>query len=151
MTTKHLLLTSAALVVGVSAGLLVVPARAQFGAPDAPPLQPNGAPAGGPIQLQNPHPFEGFGRGSSPLAPIGQPGGTQGTPPPPPPATMATDDSYLFILRDDALFQFDKKTLTLLKTVQLPRLTPPAPPDAANGVHSRTSPPLLKRSSRVEF
>lgn len=75
----------------------------------------------------------------------------------PPPVSMFADERYLFILRGDTLMQFDKKTLALLKSVELPRpamTDAPFPPDIRGGqgganpegqMRSQTSPPLLKR------
>ncbi len=90
----------------------------------------------------------------------GRPDFPGGNPMPMPalPVSMFADERYLFILRGDTLMQFDKKTLTLLKSVELPRPSVAAPPmlfPAAGGqggaptpdgqVRARTSPPLLKR------
>lgn len=99
---------------------------------------------GGPIELRNPHrrATEGVA-GSSPLGSGGQTGGIPGfsggggfgyvpgfqpTPPTPivasPSAAMLADGPYLFSLRGDSLFQFDKKTLKLLNSAPLPHPTP---------------------------
>lgn len=149
------------------------PASDDRRAPDDGPPQ-----VGGPIQLQNPH-RRGDGRG--PMMAGGRSGGSSGNFPgalgdgfndgrtgffgdstmpmvAPSPVSMFADDRYLFILRGDTLMQFDKKTLTLLKSVELPRPTvndAPLPFVGGYGqggasvpsgqLRSQTSPPLLRR------
>lgn len=169
---------------------LSVPAWSQpQGAPPPPPaadnrLAPDDGPpqVGGPIRLQNPHrrgeamggPMMG-GQGGG-IMPFGQGGNTVPFPsannrfgsmmdntmpmPAPPPVSMFADERYLFILRGDTLMQFDKKSLILLKSVELPRplvVTPSTPFSGVPGisgqggaltpdgqVRSQTSPPLLR-------
>ena len=111
-----------------------------------------GPDGGGPIQLQNPHrrgqgQGQGQGRGGmmggSGYGPMmGGPGAMMA----PPPVSMFADERFLFIVRGDTLMQFDKKSLTLLKSVELPRPLPPVQLDANPQMRSRTSPPLLRRN-----
>ncbi len=105
--------------------------------------QPNPS---GPVQLHNPHRggdggLGGGGGGFSggfgysgpgsfgPESPIPAPMQA----PPQPPVTMLADGAYLFILRGNTLMQFDKKTLRLLNSVELPHPT--------NGVEAYDGPP----------
>ena len=83
----------------------------------------------------------GFAGGPTPLPPgQGFPGEGPTGMPPAPPVTMLADGAYLFILRGDTLMQFDKKTLRLLNSVELPHPAPPAPNDIA----THTAPPLRR-------
>lgn len=152
---------------------LSVPAWSQPQGPPPPPASgdrptpDDGLPqVGGPIQLQNPH-RRGDGRGPLMGGGFGRSGAMPWRENPafapaaglPVPVSMFADERYLFILRGDTLMQFDKKTLALLKSVELPRPPLPmaSPPaflggfgqggaSASDGqLRSRTSPPLLKR------
>ena len=122
--------------------------------------QPN---PGGPVQLHNPHNsaaggFMGGGGvagGGGGLAGGGgvgggMPGGQFGQgffsaspmqAPPTPPATMLSDGAFLFILRGDTLMQFDKKTLTLLRSVELPHPVAPQRDPSAHNAPPRQLPP----------
>ncbi|RYX83562.1 hypothetical protein EON83_14275 [bacterium] len=106
---------------------------------------------GGPIQLRNPH-----RRGTD--TPTGEAGNTTEVAPlfsisggklvplaslAPPAVAMHTDGPYLFVLRGDSLYQFDKKTLKLINSTELPRpVAPPTPAPAQGELKSNTSPPL---------
>ncbi len=120
--------------------------------------QPN---PGDPVQLRNPRRGGGgFGGGGNgfggnngngfgvPGAPNngyygGNPAFNAPAPTPPtPPVSMFVDGPHLFILRGDTLMQFDKKTLKLLNSVELPRPAPPAPSSTQGDVKTHTAPPL---------
>lgn len=111
----------------------------------------------GPIQLQNPDRRNGQmgGNGDGRFPGDRSNGGIYLRPPveAQPPVSMFADDRYLFVLRGDTLMQFDKRSLVLIKSVELPRtltstrisgLTPQVEPDGQ--LRSRTSPPLLRRN-----
>ncbi len=68
--------------------------------------------------------------------------------PPAPSVSMFVDGLFLFILRGDTLMQFDKKTLRLLNSVELPRPTASAP--TGGELKSHTAPPLRPGGLRVE-
>ncbi|BCM94169.1 hypothetical protein IAD21_06072 [Abditibacteriota bacterium] len=112
---------------------------------------------GGPIQLRNPNRRGGdMGPGGLGGMMPGAPGnGYYGgnpafntdvpiAPTTPPSVAMFADGAYLFVLRGDTLFQFDKKTLKLLNSTELPRpiVTNPAPATTQDDVRTQTSPPL---------
>jgi len=149
---KHLLLAGLALAI-------VVPAWSQLQPQNRPPAPPdeNGRgdgppqagepPVGGPIQLR--HPRRGADDNGPPMddrTGFGPGMGNFG-PPQPPPATMFADERFLYILRGDTLMKFDKQTLTLLQSVELPRPIRPAQDGGPSegSLRSRTSPPLVRR------
>lgn len=159
------------------------PARGDRPAPVEGGPQDGSPQVGGPIQLQNPHrrgPMAGGGQG--PMMGGGQGGGFPSDFPGasggsynggrngffgdntipmlvPAPVAMFADERFLFVLRGDTLMQFDKKTLALLKSVELPRPigseAPPRPFLGGSGqggasvpgdqLRSQTSPPLVRR------
>ncbi len=143
---------------------LSVPAWSQPQQPPPPPAPddrpaPGGPPqVGGPIQLQNPH---RRGEGGPMMGGGGFIGGRTGAMPwlensgfapvaafpAPPPVSMFADGAYLFILRGDTLMQFDKKSLTLLKTVEIPHPLPGVP--IAYPRESRSYAPLDRTSVPV--
>ena len=116
--------------------------------------QPN---PGGPVQLRNPHRGGGgFGGGGNfsggGISGFDGGGRTGAMPwledmppapaPAPPPVSIIADGPYLFIVRGDTLMQFDKKTLKLLNSVELPRPAPPANAPAQDELKSYTAPPF---------
>ncbi len=141
-TMKHLIL-----VTGLAASLSL-PALAQ---------------PGGPVELHNPHrrggegPMGGAGGGG--MMPGGPGNGYFGgnmpfntatatavTPVAPPSVAMFADGAYLFVLRGDSLYQFDKKTLKLVNSTQLPQpivSTPiPATDTTQSDIRTQTAPPF---------
>jgi len=138
---------------------LVVPAWSQLQPQNPPPAPLDGrgrsdgapragqSPIGGPIQLHS-RPLIGGYSGPPLRSPYNvRPETRDFAPPQPPPATMFADERFLYILRGDTLMKFDKQTLTLLQSVELPRPTRQVPDGGAfnSSLRSRTSPPLLRR------
>lgn len=74
----------------------------------------------GPVELHNPHRRSSIGTTEATPFSVSPIATTALSPTTVPPVALYADGPYLFVLRGDSLFQFNKKTLKLLHSVQLP-------------------------------